>query len=255
MEQVAQPRMPERRLAQLNAELRAEEPLDVGQGHASEIRGCAIEDAPQAMSGVVQRSNWQHLPLARCRHISDGQLQRRAALFQDGLRLVVRYYLAVAIAEDLPARNRELHDVADLAQGPVFKEGQTEGRQGERASIAATRQAPVLASGVAATELFGHGLPELLGVGIVGAASIHKGGRPSHERGHVLAAVRGLHAHDPATLADAAQAGFVDVRHSTERQALTHQAHEVRAAHTPRHGTFAEPLQQNAAEGLELVDV
>mmetsp|Transcript_96088 Transcript_96088/g.309932 ORF Transcript_96088/g.309932 Transcript_96088/m.309932 type:complete len:218 (-) Transcript_96088:561-1214(-) len=102
LQQVRDPAVTKRSLAQLQLELRAEQALDVRQRHLLRLAPRACQNRLQALPGLCKVSDWHRILLQ-----GPCWLQLRSATFLDHrLGREVRHHLALQVSQDLPLRQR-----------------------------------------------------------------------------------------------------------------------------------------------------
>mmetsp|Transcript_86127 Transcript_86127/g.219483 ORF Transcript_86127/g.219483 Transcript_86127/m.219483 type:complete len:201 (+) Transcript_86127:714-1316(+) len=145
LQQFVQPRVAERGLAELEVETGAEQPLDVGKGNDPRlaVHGGVLEDLPQASAGLLP-SGQRHV---RCSLLREGhRLLPDSTLLLDPIDgTAKRDHVPLQVTQNPLLRDRELHDVANLAQGAVLQERQAARKQHLRAGVAAAGQQHILA--------------------------------------------------------------------------------------------------------------
>mmetsp|Transcript_173880 Transcript_173880/g.557320 ORF Transcript_173880/g.557320 Transcript_173880/m.557320 type:complete len:394 (+) Transcript_173880:1079-2260(+) len=253
LQHVVEPRIAEGRLGQLQIVVEAEEALHVGErdGARMATHGVAVEDVQDALPDVLP---CRHAQLRRHFAPKVHRLAARRALLLDVvLRVVEGHDAPVEVAQDLPLREAELDDVADLAQCHALQEGQSPLDQGLGASVAAAWE-PLLVS-LQASEVDLRPRPHLRAIGVHGTAQVDEHlGRTNQGHG-ILFAIFWLHAQFLARLADLAKVLRVNQRHGVQGRCDLVVA--LRALVRRRRGMehLAKPLQNNTPERLQLIDV
>mmetsp|Transcript_52082 Transcript_52082/g.134306 ORF Transcript_52082/g.134306 Transcript_52082/m.134306 type:complete len:306 (-) Transcript_52082:35-952(-) len=249
LKQFAEARVAQGRLAEVQAEARAEETLHVRQRHGdSGLARLVGQEFPEAFTHLLQCSQWQ------CGHRSWPEdsllLLLCAALLHHCLRTPVGHHMTIQVAKDVPPGDSELDNVADPAQGIASQEGQLLGLQGLCTRIPSTREDHVLA---ASGSKMGCGrVPHLDGVLIAVGAGIHKVSLSANKECAVLAALLLLDTHLPAAVADLAQAARVDARQVIGQARVVHFGV---VALLLQGNVLGKALQQDAALWPHLINV
>mmetsp|Transcript_60177 Transcript_60177/g.173606 ORF Transcript_60177/g.173606 Transcript_60177/m.173606 type:complete len:457 (+) Transcript_60177:660-2030(+) len=262
LQQLGDPGVAERGLAEVEAEARAKEALDIRHGdHPGLDVARAADDHRYATAHVLPCRDGERRGLRLLRRAAEGLLPRSALLLDGLLGQAVRHDVAIDVSEELLLRHRELHDVADLTERAPLEEGEFPLLQGSGASVAPAGQQRLLAA--QAGEVGRQRGPELRGVPILAAGDVHEVlGFAGQQHGNLVA----IDCDDlelPASLADALQRLGVDVGRLVEGLqrylasgggALT--AALLLLAAVQRQGAvLADPAEENPPERLELVGV
>mmetsp|Transcript_54928 Transcript_54928/g.158957 ORF Transcript_54928/g.158957 Transcript_54928/m.158957 type:complete len:338 (-) Transcript_54928:427-1440(-) len=205
LEEVRQLRVTQGGLAKLHLAACAEHVLDVGQGDAGMPPRRGLPQPAEATAERVPRGEGvASAALARTRVLVES-----AVVLPPGVRPDVGQQHAVRVAEDLPLRDRQLHDVADLAQRVSLQERELHLHQHLGASEAAARECPTRGRcGEVARDL----LPQLLRILVDGAVDVDEhGGTAGEQSRPIRRRIRLFHVHAGASLARGTQLPEVDL--------------------------------------------